>query len=112
MYYVIQRVIGNPNKHYIAYSISRYITSKNSENVIMEFNLSPAVKRKWAPKDVIILITSDKELFQTALKQLEDIRSAHLEKINAIKARLDNEIETMVTALQDEFVQIKKDSDI
>lgn len=112
MYYVIQRVRGNPTKHYIAYTISRYITSPNSENVIMEFKKTPTVKRKWAPKDVIVLITANKELFQTALAHLEQIRSSHLEKIHSIKAQLDNEIAAMVSELQAEFTQIKKESDV
>lgn len=112
MYYVIQRVRENPTKHYIAYTISRYITSPNSENVIMEFKNTPTIKRQWAPKDVIVLITSNKELFQTALQHLEEIHSAHIEKIETIKAQLDAEIATMVNELQTEFAHIKKESDV
>ncbi len=112
MYYVIQRVRGNPTKHYIAYTVSRYITSASSENVIMEFKKEPTPKRKWAPKDVIILITANKELFQTTLQQLERIQSAHLEKIHSIKTQLDNELESMVNELQAEFSKIKQESDV
>lgn len=112
MYYVIQQINGNPMKHYIAYKISRYITSKNSENVIMEFQEEMATKRKWAPKEVIILITSDREIFKTALKHLEQIQAAHIEKITAIKNQLDAQVNAMSTELHSEFLQIKQNSDV
>lgn len=112
MYYVIQHVRGNPTKHYTAYTITRYITSENSQNVIMEFQKDSSLKRKWAPKEIIILVTADKEVFKSALEQLESIRAAHMEKINTIKTQLDHEVAIMVNEFQEQFILIKARSDV
>jgi len=108
MYYVIQRHHGNTKKHYLAYSVPRYISSKTSQNIIFEFHQDGTVKRKWAPKEEIILLTDDKELFQTTLEKLESLKRAHLEKIDAAEAQLNEEIYALLTTMQSEFEMIKK----
>lgn len=108
MYYVIQRHQGDPKKHYLAYTVPRYISSENSVNIIFEFQHDGAVKRKWAPKEEIILLTADKQLFQTTLHRLEGLKSSHLEKIDAAQAQLNDEINALLNTMQNEFETIKK----
>lgn len=108
MYYVIQRHKGDPKKHYLAYSVPRYISSQNSLNVIFEFQQEGAVKRKWAPKEEIILLTDDQELFQTTLMRLEELKKAHIEKIDAAQAQLNHEIASLLNTMQQEFDKIRK----
>ncbi len=110
MYYVIQRHHGDPKKHYLAYTVPRYISSANSQNIIFEFRHDGAVKRKWAPKEEIVLLTDDEELFKSTLEKLEAIKRSHLEKIDAAEAQLSNEIHSLLNAMQSEFETIKKNS--
>lgn len=110
MYYVIQRHQGDPKKHYLAYSVPKYISSENSQNIIFEFQHNGVSKRKWAPKEEIILLTDDQELFQVTLQKLEALKSSHLEKIDAAETQLNFEILSMLNSMQSAFQTIKKNS--
>lgn len=108
MYYVIQRHQGDPKKHYLAYTVPRYISSKNSQNVIFEFHVEGKTKRKWAPKTEIILLTDNRELFKTTLNRLETLKQTHLEKIDTAQTLLNNELSALLNSMQEEFENIKK----
>jgi len=108
MYYVIQRHHGDPKKHYLAYSVPRYLSSEKSQNIIFEFKHDGSVKRKWAPKEDIVLLTDDHALFQSILEKLELLKRSHLEKIDTAQAHLNHEIFSMLNAMQSEFETIKK----
>lgn len=110
MYYVIQRHHGDPKKHYVAYTVPRYISSENSQNIIFEFRHNDTVKRKWAPKEEIVLLTDDEQLFQTTLQKLEGLKRSHLERIDAAEAQLNQEVFAMLTTMQSEFETIKKNN--
>lgn len=110
MYYVIQRHQGDSKKHYLAYSVPKYISSDNSQNIIFEFQHNGVVKRKWAPKEEIILLTDDQKLFQETLQKLETLKSSHLEKIDAAETQLNHEISSMLNAMQSAFKTIKKNT--
>lgn len=107
MYYVIQHYHNDPKKHYLAFHVPRYIASEKSKNVIFEFQHEGAVKRKWAPKEEIVLITEDLELFESTLRKLETIKKHHLERINTAETQLKDEIDAMLGAMQQEFDSIK-----
>ncbi len=107
MYYVIQRHYGDPKKHYLAYSVPKYISSENSQNIIFEFRHDGQIKRKWTAKEEIILLTDDKELFYATLRKLEDLKEYHLAKINAAEDQLNHEVSMLLTAMQHEFDTIK-----
>lgn len=108
MYYVIQRHHNDPTKHYLAYNVPRYLTSEKSQNIIFEFQHDGNVKRKWAPKEDILLLTDSYEYFKSVLEKLEHIKQIHLTKINAAQAELNHEIASMLNAMQSEFETIKK----
>ncbi|WP_295051703.1 hypothetical protein [Sulfuricurvum sp.] len=110
MYYVIQRHHGDPKKHYLAYTVPRYISSENSQNIIFEFRHNDSVKRKWAPKEEIVLLTDDEQLFQTTLQKLEHLKRNHLERIDAAEAQLNQEVFAMLNTMQTEFETIKKNN--
>lgn len=107
MYYVIQRHHGDPKKHYIAYSVPRYISSENSQNVIFEFKHEGQIKRKWTSKEEIVLLTENRELFEKVLRQLEDLKQTHLKKIDTAEKQLDEAIGRMLSEMQQQFVTIK-----
>jgi hypothetical protein len=110
MYYVIQRHHGDPKKHYLAYTVPRYISSENSQNIIFEFRHNDSVKRKWAPKEEIVLLTDNEQLFQITLQKLELLKRSHLERIDAAEAQLNQEIFAMLNTMQSEFETIKKNN--
>jgi hypothetical protein len=110
MYYVIQRHHGDPKKHYLAYTVPRYISSENTQNIIFEFRHNDTIKRKWAPKDEIVLLTDDEQLFQITLERLEGLKRSHLERIDAAETKLNEEIHAMLINMQSEFETIKKNN--
>lgn len=103
MYYVIQRHHNNHQKHYFAYAVVKYIAAKNTQNIIFEITQNGVTKRKWSPKEDIILLTADKELFRNTLERLEAIKEHHLEKINAAQEKLNHELSQFHEAIQKEF---------
>jgi len=107
MFYVIQKSYNDPKKPYIAYTVPRYIVSDKSKNVIFEFKIDGQVKRKWAPKEELILLTSDKTLFQSILTKLEALKNTHLSLIENTQRQLDEQINAFSETLNDEFEQIK-----
>ena len=110
MYYVIQKHHGDPKKHYLAYTVPRYISSENSQNIIFEFRHNDTVKRKWAPKEEIVLLTDDEVLFKTTLEKLEAIKRLHIERIDAAESQLNQEISAFLNTMKNQFEIIKKNS--
>lgn len=107
MYYVIQRHHGDPKKHYLAYSVPRYLSSEKSQNIIFEFQHDGSTKRKWAAKEDIVLLTDNYDYFKSVLEKLEHLKQSHLTKIDAAQAELNHAIASMLNAMQSEFTTIK-----
>ena len=99
MYYVIQHNHNNPRKHFITYKVPKFITAKNNDNVIFEFKTEKGVKRKWAPKKDIILLTDNKEFYDLMVKRLETIENRQLEKIEEAEEELQNAVKDMVETM-------------
>ncbi len=110
MYYVIQRYHNNHKKHYFAYVVTKYISAKNTQNIIFEINQNGTMKRKWSPKNDIILLTTDKELFRTTYERLEALKAQYVAKIEAAQEQLDHEIQNLSKSMQKEFDIIKLSS--
>lgn len=106
MYYVIQRYHNDQQKHYFAYAVVKYISAKNTQNIIFEITQNGITKRKWSPKKDIILLTADKELFRSTMERLEAIKEQHLEKINSVQERLNQELHQFHETLEKEFEAI------
>ncbi|MDP2077557.1 MAG: hypothetical protein Q8N01_04180 [Sulfuricurvum sp.] len=107
MYYVIQRHHNDHQKHYFAYAVAKYISAKNTQNIIFEIIQNGVTKRKWSPKKDIILLTADKELFRSTIERLEAIKEHHLGKINAAQEELNQELNHFHDILQKEFEMIQ-----
>lgn len=89
MYYVIQMLHESQQKHFVSYQVPKYILSTKNKNIIFEFGEKPNVKRKWAARDDIILLTQDKEFFQAYVNKLIEMEESHLEQINKAKEEVD-----------------------
>jgi len=89
MYYVIQRLNGIKNKSFVSYSVPKFITSPKNKNIIFEFGEKPNVKRKWAHKEEIVLLTQDKVFFANFLKKLKQKEADYLKQIDLQEQKLD-----------------------
>lgn len=89
MYYVIQIIHNANDKHFASYQVPRYILSDKNKNVIFEFGEKPNIKRKWAPKDDIVLLTRDKRFFNAYVEKLIKLESSHLDNIHKAKQEVE-----------------------
>ncbi len=112
MYYVIQALEGIKNKHFVSYSVQKYKSSPKNNSVIFEFGEKPNIKRKWAAKDEIILLTQDRQFFLNFLKKLKSTEESYMKKID----EQEQKIEALFLELKDEmhtqFGTIKNDKNI
>ncbi|MEA1920453.1 MAG: hypothetical protein U9N52_11480 [Campylobacterota bacterium] len=103
MYYVIQSYRDDPLKHFITYSVPKYIVAPNNKNIIFEFVIEGKVKRKWAPKEDIILLTDNEEFYRKILASLKSIKEQHLKKIEKAEVHLTQEVDALSEAMNKQF---------
>jgi hypothetical protein len=108
MYYVVQELHGAGDKHFISYQVPKYILSNKNENVIFEFGEKPNVKRKWANKGDIVLLTDNKAFFLAFVEKLKSMEKEHLEKINQAQKELEKLIEQYQDSMHDELDSFKQ----
>jgi len=82
MYYVVQKLHDSQDKHFVSYQVPHYLLSDKTANIIFEFGEKPNIKRKWAAKEDIILLTQDRAFFHAYVKKLIQLEESHLEKIS------------------------------
>jgi hypothetical protein len=115
MYYVIKKQHTSPLSTFISFQVPKYIASKNSENVIFEFQKDAKPERRWVKKRDIILLTDDKEFFIKTVDQFKEVEAAQQKLIDAAQEQLDQSIETFTDTMQAEinvFSEIRDSSDI
>jgi len=116
MYYVIQKKHNDYYKHFLAYKVPSFKTSKTSENVIFEFKMSDGtIKRKWANKNEIILITDNEEFFEAMYKRLNNMEEKHNEEIKVHQEKVSAAIEDFKSEMNtefDKFMEKKKQDNI
>jgi predicted transcriptional regulator len=115
MYYVIKRQHSNSLTAFISFQVPKYIASKNSENVIFEFQKDGKPDRKWIKKSDIILLTDDKKFFIKTVAHFKEVEEAQQKLIDAAQAQLDQSIENFTEAMNaeiDEFSEIRDSSDV
>ncbi len=108
MYYVIQELHDTGEKHFISYQVPKYILSNKNENIIFEFGEKPNIKRKWANKNDIILLTQDKAFFLAFVDKLKSMEKAHLQKINQAQKELESLIQQYHESMHEELDSFKK----
>ena len=109
MYYVIQALDGIKNKHFVSYSVPKYKSSSKNNTVIFEFGEKPNIKRKWAPKEEIILLTQDRQFFLSFLKKLKSTEEIYLQKIDEQQKKLDALFSEMKDEMQNQFTTMQND---
>ena len=115
MYYVIKREANNPFKCFISFKVPKYIASKNSDNVIFEFNKDGKVQRKWIAKEDIVLLTDDKEFFIKTMNQFRKVEEAQQKLVDSAQEKLSQSVETFTKQVKDEldkFNESKNSNDV
>lgn len=115
MYYVIKRQTSSPSSCFLGFKVPKYIASKNSDNVIFEFDKDGKAIRKWIKKDEIILLTEDKEFYLQTIKQFQDIEETQHKLVNEARAKLEQSMENFtesVNAEIHEFEEIRDSTDV
>jgi len=109
MYYVIQKKHNDYYKHFLAYKVPSFKTSKSSENVIFEFKMSDGtMKRKWANKNDIILMTDNEEFFKLMYKRLNTMEDKHNEDIKEQQEKVSAAIGNFKEDMDEEFDNFMK----
>jgi len=85
----VQLLHDSIEKHFVSYQVPRYILSEKSTNIIFEFGTKPNIKRKWAAKEDIVLLTKDREFFHAYVTKLIKLEESHLQKINQAQEELE-----------------------
>jgi len=115
MYYVIKKQHATPLSTFISFPVPKYIASKNSDNVIFEFQKDGKPLRKWVKKEDIILLTNDKEYFEKTLKHFKEIEQAQQKLVDEAQEQLNKSIENFTETMQieiDEYSEIRDSSDV
>ena len=81
----------------------KFITSKTSDNVILEFNINGKIKRKWAPKSDIILLTEDPKYFKQKVEEFSKIEDKHKKQIEAVEKQLSAEVQNFADTMSSTF---------
>jgi len=108
MYYVIQILPESQEKHFISYQVPKYILSAKNKHIIFEFGEKPNIKRKWAPKEDIILLTQDKEFFHAYIKKLRQIEEDNVQNITKAKEEVYRLQKEYQETMHDELKSFKE----
>ncbi len=108
MYYVVQELHDSGEKHFISYQVPKYILSNKNENIIFEFGEKPNIKRKWANKNDIILLTENRKFFLAFVTKLKSMEEEHLQKINQAQKEVEKLIRKYEDTMHDELESFKK----
>jgi hypothetical protein len=115
MYYVIKRQHSKPLQHFIGFVVKKYIASKNTENVIFEFEKDGKTERKWVKREDVILLTDNKEYFLEIFNKFKETEKEQQRLVDEAQEQLDKSIENFGIAMNDEidkFSELKSESDI
>ena len=113
MYYVVQMLHDSKDKHFVSYQVPHYLLSDKTANIIFEFGEKPNVKRKWAAKEDIILLTKERAFFRAFVTKLIELEESHLEKISNAKKeveRLEKEYQEQMHEELNSFKELSKKS--
>lgn len=115
MYYVIKKQHKQPLQHFIGFAVKKYIASKNTENVIFEFEKNGKTERKWVKREDVILLTDNKEYFLETFNKFRETEAQQQKLVDEAREQLDKSIENFATVMNEEidkFGEINSESDI
>ena len=115
MYYAI---IKKPDTHpteFMGFSVPKFITKKDSDNVIFEFVVDGKKVRKWVNKDAILLLSDDKNFYLETLEKFKKVQSEQQALLDEAKAKLNKTVEEFAKTMDKEFEsfeELRENADI
>jgi hypothetical protein len=115
MYYAI---IKKPNTHpteFMGFSVPKFITNKESGNVIFEFTIDGKKVRKWVNKEAILLLTDDKDFYLQTLKKFQKVQKEQQALVDEAKEKLNATVENFAQTMESEFEafeELREEEDI
>ena len=103
MYYVIKKKLDTHPTQFIGFKVPKFITKKDSDNVIFEFKIDGKVVRKWINKDEILLLTDDKEFYLKTMKSFQKVEEEQQKLVTAAQEKLNETIENFAQTMNEEF---------
>jgi len=103
MYYVI---IKKPKTHpaeFMGFKVPKFITKKNSDNVIFEFKIDGKVVRKWINKTDILLVTEDKAFYLKTMQSFKKVQEEQEKLVADAQSKLNETIESYAQTMNEEF---------
>jgi len=115
MYYIIKRQYDTPPTYFVGFAVPKYITSKNTTNIILEFIKDGKPLRKWIKKDDVVLLTNDKKYFLETMEKFKAVQCEQQKLVDEAQANLTKTMETFtetINAELDNFEELKSIKDI
>ena len=103
MYYAIVKKPDTYPTEFMGFSVPKFITKKDSDNVIFEFNVDGKKVRKWVDKKAILLLTDDKEFYLQTLNKFKNVQKEQQSLLDEAKAKLDKTVENFAQTMNEEF---------
>jgi len=103
MYYVIKKKTDTYPPEFMGFKVPKFITNKNSDNVIFEFKINGKVVRKWVKKDEILLLTDDKNFFLKTMKSFQKVEAEQKKLVAKAQEQLDETIDNFAQTMNEEF---------
>ncbi len=103
MYYVI---IKKPQTHppeLMGFKVPKFITKKNSDNVIFEFTINKKVVRKWINKSDILLVTEDRAFYLKIMQKFKKVQEEQQELVEEAQQKLHETIDNFAQTMNKEF---------
>jgi len=108
MYYLIIKKSDTHPMGFMGLKVPKFITKKNSDNVIFEFKIDGKIVRKWVDKENILLLTQDKEFYLKTLQSFKSIEDEQQKLVDDAKNRLNDTIENYAQTMNEEFENFEK----
>ncbi len=103
MYYVIKKKTDTHPTQFIGFKVPKFITKKNSDNVIFEFKIDGKIVRKWVNKEEILLLTDDKEFYLKTMQNFKKVEEEQQKLVTEAQEKLNETIENYAQTMNEEF---------
>ncbi|MBA1433636.1 MAG: hypothetical protein FAF04_08660, partial [Epsilonproteobacteria bacterium] len=81
----------------------KFITKKNSDNVIFKFKIDGKIVRKWVNKDEILLLTDNKEFYLKTMQNFQKVEEEQQKLVTEAQEKLNETIENYAQTMNEEF---------
>ncbi|MFA6759525.1 MAG: hypothetical protein WCR69_00575 [Sulfuricurvum sp.] len=108
MFYVIKKNDTKPLPSIVGFEVDKYIATRNSTSVIVEFKHENKPIRRWVDKSEIILLTDDKEFFLQTLEKFKLLHKDEQSLIDQAKHELDMSVENSNNKLNSAIEEFQK----